>query len=285
MGKTKRQEELSDDEDYLINKKKLKVTKKRDIFEENVDHQENQMKYDFSLFASIKDTSPALDYLKSIFPADVFDLPPIMYKHQMYSMLPNKTKVDRELEDLRNSNKIRLFKADANHDDILICYTSDFRFHLEKNLFNFEKANIKQIKNNYTEAAFKRLINLFMNDILESVKELSITQNVLKNSHNLNETDITILIQAGLLTIKDSKSWWFAIPFVGNFRRTLIEARKSIVFLLRKKKFNEVVVNELYKRNMKKLNQIGIPYLCCDLLGSETVKKIESSMGFVIKLI
>ena len=45
------------------------------------------------------DTEAAIHLLVSLFPLDVFEqrLPPIIMKHQIYSLVEDKTEVDREL--------------------------------------------------------------------------------------------------------------------------------------------------------------------------------------------
>ena len=90
---------------------------------------------------SIIDTHGALKLIKSIFPSSSFNLAPIIHQHQIYSMVENRTRVDREIEDLKNSNLIRLFRCDSMTDDIAICYTDDFKLHLKEHLFDLEKVN------------------------------------------------------------------------------------------------------------------------------------------------
>lgn len=45
------------------------------------------------------DTEAAIHFLTSTFPMDVFEqrLPPIIMKHQIYTVVEDKTEVDREL--------------------------------------------------------------------------------------------------------------------------------------------------------------------------------------------
>lgn len=55
--------------------------------------------------------------------------------------------------------------------------------------------------------------------------------------------------------------------------------------ILKKKKYNELAISELYRRSNKKINQIGIMYLVADLLGTESVSKVNSPIGFIIRLV
>lgn len=290
MNDKRKLKDFSDNEDDGYSRKK-KVTKRKSmdkILEETEKAEKfaNAIKSDLNTLNSINDIKGALTYFKSIFLRSHYKLPPIIYQHQIYSLVKNRTSVDREIEYLKNSNKIRLFRCDSNTDDIAIVYISDFKQHLDEHLFEFEKENIKQIVTNskITESEYKKFINKFYDEILNEVKDQSISQCDLKKIYHLSEKEITILVQTGLLTIKDPSSWWFAIPFVGNFRRDLIECRRNIVNVLRKKKFNEITIEELYKRSSKKISKIGVLYIVTDLLGSEVVRKIDSPMGFVVKL-
>ena len=45
------------------------------------------------------DTEVSIQFLTSLFPLDVFEqrLPPIIVKHQIYSLVEDKTEADREL--------------------------------------------------------------------------------------------------------------------------------------------------------------------------------------------
>jgi hypothetical protein len=101
-------------------------------------------------------------------------------------------------------------------------------------------------------------------------------------SFSLSEADLTALIQMGLFATKDAKDLWFTIPHIGKFRRNTLDARRKVIALLRKKRYREISVEELLKRNIKDLNEIGVPYLCFDLIGSEIVRKLDSPLDTVI---
>ena len=53
--------------------------------------------------APVSETEDALLFLRTLFPVGAFDkfphhqLPPIVLKHQLYSLLPDRTLVDRQL--------------------------------------------------------------------------------------------------------------------------------------------------------------------------------------------
>ena len=81
---------------------------------------------DLNSLITINDTLQALTYLRSKFdPCGQFNnsIPAIIYRHQIYSIIENRTKVDRDIENLRNLKEIRVFKCD--NEDMALCSTSD----------------------------------------------------------------------------------------------------------------------------------------------------------------
>ncbi len=204
--------------DRIGSNKKSKTTNILDEVEKTEEF-ENEIRTDIQNFQSVTNVQEALKYLKSIF-HDSFKLPPIFYQHQIYSIVESRTRVDREIEELKNSNQLRFFKCDSITEDIAICYTRDYKKHIKEHLLDFENETIKQIITNSkaSQIEFKNLLEKFQEQILDEIKDLSVNEFDLKNTYHLNEREITILIQTGLLTIKNSSSWYFAIPFVGiNF--------------------------------------------------------------------
>ena len=52
----------------------------------------------FNILTDIKNVSDALLFIKSLCSSDQMDkMPPIIWKHQLYALIDNRTKVDKEL--------------------------------------------------------------------------------------------------------------------------------------------------------------------------------------------
>ncbi|CAF0716133.1 unnamed protein product [Brachionus calyciflorus] len=220
----------------------------------------------------------ALNFFKSIFPNKMFEnLPEIIHLHQLYSLFKNRTEVDREIDSLRSESKIILFHFESNQQkEILICFTDDFKDYIGKHV----KENCKR----------KNLIDLFMEKILLQ-NNLTIDSDTLIDEYKLSDSDISILVQEGLLGIKDSSNFWFSIPNLGKFRRILVETRKSLLDLLRRQKYKEINLRLFFNnlliqkhKNFRSVNRLGAIYVLCDLIGNDLVRKIDSPMGIVIKL-
>ena len=170
-----------------------------------------RIKFDLDEMSSATDdVTEAFQYLKGIFSESFEPLPSIIFHHQLYSLVKNRTQVDREIEMLKAKNQIHVFKSESNktynEDDISICFTDEFNSYVQKVIIDVESIN--KLTNNYDTARLKNLILKFLNEILKEVKELSVSQSDLKTKFKLNESEITVLIQTGLLTIKDMTSYW-----------------------------------------------------------------------------
>lgn len=199
-----------------------------------------------------------------------FLLPPIVHSHQLYSLFKNKTQVDHDIESLRLSKHVLTFKCG---NELAICSLRDFHNYINKLL-------------SQSEEKIQQCVQAFLRKILFETSALSIEKSVLYLKYKLTENEISTLVRMGLLLIKDPSHFWFAIPNIGRFRRTLHDARKSLVDVLKKKKYKEMSLDELKCRNMKHVQQLGVLYVLSDLIGSEQIVRVDSPLrnSFTFKL-
>ena len=221
--------------------------------------------------SDINDLVSALNYLLEHFPSDIFpELPKQVFVHQIYSLIKNKTQVDRDIESLRKENKIVMFKCDSksfDENDVVICYYSDFKQYIEK-IFTSSSSSQSTIQ--------KSLLSLFTDKILVEQNFLSIQKSVLISKYKLSDRDFTHLIQFGLFNIKDASNFWFAIPNFGSFRKMVLETRKLVLDCIRKKKYKEIEYEELDKRNSKgKVSRMGLVYIMHDLIGNDLISLMD----------
>jgi serine/threonine-protein kinase 19 len=222
---------------------------------------------------SPKNTQEAIDYLYSLFPSNQqINMPPIIYQHQLYNFNLNRTQVDRDINQLKQENKIKLFKFDAKSEQICIC-NSDSLVNYFKTL---SKAN--------QQPEYNDLVKLVIDRFYSKPSEMQINKTELQNKFKINDSGITKLIHNGFLTIKDAETYWLSIPNIGIFTKLIQDARRLLAFIIGKKKFKEMTLSELKQRNLKKLKLLGILYHCYDVIGSDIFSKVESPMGFVMRL-
>ncbi|KAH9308477.1 hypothetical protein KI387_036388, partial [Taxus chinensis] len=90
----------------------------------NDETQDEDLKEDFIMF---KDTLIALKIMRSQFPMiEKVVVKPFVLRSQLYSSIKDRTQVDRELEDLRKEEVLRIFKLNTGQDDNAIMFMDDY---------------------------------------------------------------------------------------------------------------------------------------------------------------
>lgn len=210
----------------------------------------------------------ALLLLRSIFPVEKFEhrLPAIILKHQVYSLITNKTLVDNELNELKLKGDIRCFHLGMEADDICIVFKEDFKHHVER-------------ANNGNA-----VVDKFMRTLFERTSDLSLSKDTLLKDFITKESDITEIMKAGLLTARDVGSWWLAIPRAGEFMKCYIRGRKATLLMIRKSKYSEILQQELETRKLPKVAKLGMLYHIHDIVGAELVTCINTTSGKLLRL-
>ena len=217
------------------------------------------------------DTKAAVLYLRNQFPIDKFGvrLPPILLQHQLYSVMKSKTVADKELGDLRKQGEVRLFKLDVNGDDLCIVLTEDYQEHVQR----------------HTESLpAKAVIDRFMKSVIVNFQGVSINKQDVMDSHGFIDEEITQLVNAGVLTVRDVGSWWLAIPEAGLFTKNLLRGRKAILTMIRRCKYHEILQRELESRKLPKAAKLGIAYHIHDIIGASLVECIQTTSGQLLRL-
>ena len=219
-------------------------------------------------------TNDAINHLFGLFPSNQqLNLPPFIYLHQLYNFSNlNRTQIDKDIIQLKQENKIKVFKFETKSEYACLCYTDS--------LVNY----FKSLLNSNEESNYNEILPIVIDKFYKRPTEVSIRKNELLNECKLKDSVITKLIQNGFLTIKDENEYWHSVPNIVLFIKLIHEARKLITFIISKKKYKEITINELKDRNFKKLRILGILYHCYDLIGSDIVQRVESPMSLTIRL-
>ncbi|KAK3705180.1 hypothetical protein QZH41_013979, partial [Actinostola sp. cb2023] len=207
------------------------------------------------------DTKAALLYIKSLYSTkDLLDrIPHIILKHQLYSIVKDKTIVDRELNDLWEQNEVRLFKLFSGSDEFAVVLTGDYERH---------------IRSKMTENTSK-ITEKFLTDILPNCIDVSFSKTELIDKHKLTEDEITYFIKIGVLAVRDVGTWWLSIPGVGVFMKNFTKGRKALIRMLKNRKYKEILLKELETRSLANQSKLGILYHIHDIIGAEIVKRYE----------
>lgn len=217
----------------------------------------------------LSDSEAALLLLTKDFPVEKFSngVPPIVFVHQLYSIVKCKTAVDREIDELQACNKVRLFKLGAADSSLAVVFTEDLKKFVA------------------TETQFSNVIKKFFDIVLNEIRDVSIEKNILRKRFHLSEHDVSELVNAGLLAVRTASGYWFSVPSVGPFMKSYLKGRKAVLASVRKAKYSEILLSELEKRPLEKSLKLGMQYYIHDIIGAELVNCIETTSGIVLRFI
>lgn len=217
------------------------------------------------------DTEAAVLYLKALVPLDKFQgkIPAIILKHQIYCVVKDRTLVDRQLNNLWEENKIRLFKLTSGSDEFGVVITDDY---------------VSHIKSRVTDTSILPTIDKFANDVLPNHADVSISKIDITGKFKLSEEQITQLVNIGVLTTRDVGSWWLSIPGAGIFMKNFSNGRKALIQMFKKRKYQEILEKDLLSRKFDTHSKLGIRYHVYDIIGADIVKSSDTTSGRLLRL-
>uniref|UniRef100_H3ASJ5 Serine/threonine kinase 19 n=1 Tax=Latimeria chalumnae TaxID=7897 RepID=H3ASJ5_LATCH len=219
----------------------------------------------------VPDTKAALKYLASLFPRKLFNdsLPPVVLKHQLYSIVKDKTTVDRQLNELKDQGEIRIFQLGFATDVFGIVFTDEYKNKVLAATAGKEHSVVTQ---------------KFLETVLMSCSDISFNKEKMLKEFLFRDKEITQLMNAGVITVRDAGSWWLAIPGAGRFVKYFIKGRKHVLGMIKKTKYKEVLQSDLETRKMVSAVKLGIQYHVHDIIGAELVTCIPTTSGTLLRL-
>ena len=198
----------------------------------------------------------------------------IVLKHQLYSLMDDRTIVDRGINDMLQKGEIKVFKTSLGNEQPCIMLTSDYVDHVRS---TYDKISDKS-------ATVDSVVNKFLDIVVPTLKDISINEDVLIAHHGFKDKDVTELIKAGILTVKNAGSWWLAVPNVGTFLKTLRKGRQIILQTLKRAKYKEMNKDTLTSKKTLPSLKFNIEYQLHDLIGADLVNSIQSTTGTILRL-
>lgn len=216
------------------------------------------------------DVKATLQFLATLFPRKLFNdaLPPIVLKHQLYSIHDDKTQVDRQLNDLRERGELLMFQVGFDSETLGLVFTSDYR----------TKVLAGEIGKS-TQATVEK----FLDNVLSCCSDLSFNKDVMHKKFLFTDPEITQLVKSGVLTVRDAGSWWLSIPNSGRFTKYFIRGRKAVLGMIRKSKYGEVLLSDLESRRTTALVKFHIKYHIHDIIGADLVECIPTTSGTLLR--
>ncbi|KAL8565089.1 hypothetical protein ACOMHN_005292 [Nucella lapillus] len=224
------------------------------------------------LVDSASDTRTALLFLRGLFPVEKFEnrLPPILLKHQLYCVVKNRTLVDIQLSELRENREVRLFKLGPDATNLSIVFSDDYRKHVIKVMTDLKMDTL--------------LIDKVTKNILDHSTDISLDKGTLVQIYGFSDADITQLVKAAVLTVRDVGSWWLSIPSAGFFMKSFTRGRKALLTMIRKSKYKEILRKDLEQRQWPKVARLGISYHIHDIMGADLVECVDTNSGELLRL-
>ncbi|XP_062979592.1 inactive serine/threonine-protein kinase 19 isoform X2 [Elgaria multicarinata webbii] len=200
----------------------------------------------------------ALQYLASLFPRKLFEdsLPPLILRHQIYSLVKDRTTVDRHLSLLKDEGQIRMFQHGFDADTLVVAFTDSYK---------------SKVLEFVSGKEFARTVQKFLDSVLTSCPDISFDKRRMLREFGFSDTDITQLVNAGVLTVRDAGSWWLAVPGAGRFVKCFIKGRKAVLAMIQKAKYKEVLLSDLQNRRAPSAVKLGLPYHIHDIIGAQLV--------------
>uniref|UniRef100_A0A670HXM2 Serine/threonine kinase 19 n=1 Tax=Podarcis muralis TaxID=64176 RepID=A0A670HXM2_PODMU len=196
----------------------------------------------------------ALQFLASLFPRKLFEdfLPPLILRHQIYSLVKDRTTVDRHLSQLKDEGRIRMFQHGFDADTFVVAFTDNYKSKVLCLLCDFD-----------------RTVRKFLDSVLSSCPDISFDKRRMVREFGFSDAEITQLVNAGVLTVRDAGSWWLAVPGAGRFVKCFIKGRKAVLSMIQKAKYKEVLLSDLQNRRAPSAVKLGLPYHIHDLIGAQ----------------
>jgi len=231
---------------------------------------------DPDLEALPSDTEVALQSLRQYYEQHVPDakIPPAILKNQIYSYVTDRTGVDRELNQLQENHKIRIFKILCLTDEYAILLTEDY-----VRLINNAKATWKDPSATLIFDNFSELV---------TTKSLGLTiskQMIMDLAGSTSKKNTQLLVRSGLLVSRDKSSYWFNIPGTGTLYSTCLAARKEILQILNRQRFKETLEQDLLKKKLRYVKlDIGVVYHIKDMIGANILARKMTTSGSLIHI-
>ncbi|XP_064622255.1 inactive serine/threonine-protein kinase 19-like [Lineus longissimus] len=219
------------------------------------------------------DAEATMLYLKDLFPVEKFQsrLPPIIVKHQLYSMITNRTLADKQLGELRTRGDVRMFKMSTSEaDEFCLVFTEDYKRHV--------------ILHTVKSGANLALVERFFDTVIKECPDISFDKQKLMTQYKFKEEEIHQLIKCGVLNTRDVGSWWLSIPDLGIFIKSFLRGRKAVITMIRKSKYREILQQDLETRKLPKVARLGMMYHIHDIIGADLVDWICTTSGRLLRL-
>lgn len=268
--------------------------------------------------AALDDALVALEVLRSQFPVNASRPLPVALMSQIYSLVKDRTEVDRSLDRACKRGEVRMFMAPGSSTERLVLKIEDYRKSLRDSLKRAAVAQecgwgagltnrqpgrrdreAQQGASVRAEIVFER----FSSRVLPEHTGLCLSKKDLcrlldlgsrgagtkeeGESEGMSEEDkqvIDLLTKAGAVASRDAFTLWFTPVGCGTLLHEAVSGREELMTIVGRYKFGEVLVRELSKKRLRG-SSLGVRFHLRDMVGRGLVELIETTSGPMVKLV
>ncbi|XP_058410705.1 serine/threonine-protein kinase 19 isoform X3 [Diceros bicornis minor] len=132
--------------------------------------------------------------------------------------------------------------------------------------------------------SYAAAVQKFLASVLPACGDLSFQQDQMTQTFGFRDPEITQLVNAGVLTVRDAGSWWLAVPGAGRFIKYFVKGRQAVLGMVRKAKYRELLLSELLGRRAPAAVRLGLAYHVHDLIGAQLVDCVSTTSGTLLRL-
>lgn len=221
---------------------------------------------------------------------------PFVLQSHLYTLMKDRTSIDKELNVLRQSNQVRFFKLPCQlqgFNDYAVMLTKDYCQLIET--FK-DRVNQPTVFDWFCE----RVLPKYSDVVISKDNLATLLTAAVPGSHlNTVERCVDVLLQSCCLTIythgskaaySEQTSYLFSIPNAGKAIRGIGAGRKELLNIFRRRKPPEILEADLVLERRRvgkksyslKSSPLGISWHVRDLLAHGLLVRRQSSMGPVL---
>ncbi|KAK9830644.1 hypothetical protein WJX74_000044 [Apatococcus lobatus] len=235
------------------------------------------------------DTLVALQLLVNQFPpAAKACVAPFALRSQLYSLVNDRTCVDRQLDELRTGRQVKVLKLPASTDEYAYMFALDYCAMVQaaKQKHQAAKGLVPELK--VFEWLTDRVAPAYTKTTIQHAELLQLlgTDTSRGICDAVTEAQVSLLLHAGLLMrdMQDADLYLFSMAGAGPVVKSLLKQRKEFVMGLRRKRYPEVFMRELEKRKPIASALVDQRFLIRDLIGTNTLTQQETTSGPLLRL-
>lgn len=217
-------------------------------------------------------------------------------KSQLYSILHNRTTVDKELESLQLSGTVRLFKVAAGPDDYLLMTTMEYvrvvrALRLERidDVAQHGGSEVSNARNpDCSISLFIQRIIPSCPDVHVSVARLkSLMQNVYGRERlsHMYDHHVSFFLTHNLLTRdpRGGEQYLFSFPGMGSVVKSILAGRKEILQIFSRRKYGELSEKAFMQRKRLATSHLPLKFHIRDAVGQGWLQRIDVGGCSVLK--